>query len=286
MQGGIVILKLKMNSSAPPRPKMATPEEIERQISAGNAHVIYEGSSHFFDIEDEVERNVFRRQISLPDYEWFKETTGEKHWVLYNPMHFKIDRTTSGKKILKFNDNGYTGGRIELPVNASSCHGMFSWCTLPDNIMFGSLFNTRHVVDMDLMFAGCVMPQGFSLGRHFNTCDCKEMRYMFYQCVIPEGFIFDEKFVTDQVEHMEYMFSECKIPDGLSMPSTFSVNHVEDMNHMYYATNFTGKYHFGDNFAPHMFADTRCMFSECIIGGQKIDETYKEDFKYVKALLQ
>ena len=264
---------------------MASPEEIECMISAGKAHVISEGASHFFDIDDELERITFQRKIGLPDYEWFKETTGEQHWVLCNPMHFKHDRATSGKKILRFIDNGYNGTRVELPINASSCHGMFSWCTLPNNIVFGSLFNTRHVVDMNLMFAGCIMPQGFTLGRHFNTCDCKEMRYMFYQSVMPDSFTFDEKFDTSNVEHMEYMFSECRIPDGFRMPDSFSTSKVADMNHMYYATNFVGKYDFGKNFVPHMFADTRYMFSECIIAGETIDEQYKEDFKYMKERL-
>ena len=64
------------------------------------------------------------------------------------------------------------------------------------------------------------------------------------------------------------------------MPDSFSTSKVADMNHMYYATNFVGKYDFGKNFVPHMFADTRYMFSECIIAGETIDEQYKEDFKY------
>lgn len=264
---------------------MATPEEIERQRLIGNAHIIYEGASYFLDIEDEVERGIFQRRISLPDYEWFKETTGENHWVLYNPMYFKKDRTTSGKKILKFDEKGYKGGRVELPINASSCCGMFSWCTLPENINFGSLFNTRRVVDMNLMFAGCIMPEGFNLGRHFNTLDCKEMRYMFYECVLPDKFQFDNKFVTDKVEHMEYMFSECRIPDGLKMPDVFNTTNVKDMNHMFYETNFVGTFDFGKNFVLRAQTDTSAMFSECVIDGAQIEEKYSEDFAYIKLRL-
>ena len=115
---------------------------------------------------------------------------------------FMPTKNWNGKKILKFNYREFKGGRLEVPINASSCCGMFSWVTLPEGFQIGGLFNTRGIKDMNLMFAGCVMPKGFSLGDHFHTKEVEDMRYMFYQSSVSEAFDFGKIFDTSHVMNM------------------------------------------------------------------------------------
>ena len=106
---------------------IAGKEEIERQKVFGRDHFVYEENSYFIDVNDDSERMWFQNRIGVPNYKWFQEGTGDKHWVLYNPICFMPTKNWNGKKILKFNYREFKGGRLEVPINASSCCGMFSW---------------------------------------------------------------------------------------------------------------------------------------------------------------
>ena len=117
--GGVSIFKLKSESGNRIVRNVATKEEIERQTTIGKTHIQYEGASYFIYIEDEGEREAFKNQRGIPHYEWFHEKTGNKQWVLYNPLQYKEDLSKNGKKILKFNPKYYKGGKVELPINAT-----------------------------------------------------------------------------------------------------------------------------------------------------------------------
>ena len=264
----------------------ASKEDIERQTSIGKTHILYEGASYFIYIEDEEERNEFKQQRGVGHFEWFKERTGNKNWVLYNPLQYKEDLSYSGKKILKFNSKNYKGGNIELPINASSCCGMFSWTKLPDDFTFGRYFDTRDIVDMTLMFAGAVLPNNFQLGDYFNTSNVEYMNYMFYQCFIPNGFSFGKKFITANVKNMEYMFSESKLPKKLALPDTFTTQNVEDMKYMFYECSFNEDFRFSPYFAIKENTDKHRMFYDCHIGEEKINNWYAEDIVHVKGLFK
>lgn len=278
-------LKTGTGSSAPKKRGIATPDEIARQEAIGNTHIVFEDRSYFIYINDDSEREAFKRMIGLPNYEWFQEGTGNKNWVLYNPIQFKPDKNWNGKKILKFNKDDYTGGRFEIPINASSCCGMFSWCTLPENFILGRQFETKNIVDMNLMFAGSVLPGSFRLSEKFNTSKVQDMRYMFYECVLPDNFEFNESFDTSNVELMDFMFSECNIPGGIRLPKGFDTSKVISMDHMFYETIFKGEFDFGPKFKINPVTKIDLIFTECIINDNMVDEKYGENFQYIKTLL-
>ena len=249
------------------------------------AYIVFEEESHFLYIEDDEERRKFQENLYLTNYEWFQEQTGKKNWVLYNPEEYKIDRNLSGKKILKFNKDKYQGGRLELPINASSCCGMFSWTTIPDNLVLNKKFHTKDIVDMNLMFAGSILPRSFNLGDYFDTSKVEDMRYMFYECFIAEGFKFNHKFNTAKVKNMEFMFSRCKLSHGLRLPEDFLTAKVSDMNHMFYESIFLGDFSFGYAFTIPPNADTTDIFVGSNVKGHIIDEAHN-DLSYVKSILK
>lgn len=279
-------LKTGNGTSAPKRRGIATQEEIDRHTAIGNTHLIFEDRSYFIYINDESERDAFKRMIGLPNYEWFEEGTGNKNWVLYNPIQYKPDKNWNGKKILKFNKDDYIGGRFEIPINASSCCGMFSWCTLPENFILGRQFETKNIVDMNLMFAGSVLPGSFRLSEKFDTSKVKDMRYMFYECVLPDNFEFNQSFNTSNVEMMDFMFSECNIPENFKLPDAFDTSRVSSMDHMFYETVFKGGFKFNDRFMMKPDVKKDLMFTECIIKEEMVDGRYGEDFAYMKNLLE
>lgn len=284
--GGVSIFKLKSDSGNNRFVRsVATKEEIERQTLIGKTHIEYEGASYFIYIEDEGEREEFKNNRGIPHYEWFRERTGNKNWVLYNPLQFKQDLSLSGKKILKFNSKNYMGGKIELPINASSCCGMFSWLTIPDDFTFGRMFNTKNIVDMNLMFAGSVLPKDFQLGKYFDTSNVEDMNYMFYECSLPYGFTFGENFRTSKVKNMEYMFSECKMPKNTRFPETFSTESVNNMGHMFYGCIFNEDFEFNKSFVIKDNVNIDHIFYDCYIGEEQINNWYAEDMEHVKELL-
>lgn len=265
--------------------KLASEFEIKNQKLRGYTHIVFDGESHFLYIEDDDERAKFQENVCLPNYIWFQEQTGLKNWVLYNPEHFKVDRNLSGKQILKFNKEKYQGGRLELPINASSCCGMFSWTTIPENLILGSRFNTKNISNMSLMFAGSILPKSFNLGDYFDTSNVEDMRYMFYECIITEGFKFNTKFNTGRVKNMEYMFARCKLANGIKLPEDFNTAKVIDMNHMFYESTFVGDFSFGYAFAISPNADTTELFVGSNVKGEIIDDK-NNDFTYVKRILK
>ena len=265
--------------------KIASDFEIKNQILRGYTHILFDGASHFLYIEDDDERKKFQEDLCLYKYEWFQEQTGNKNWVLYNPEQFKVDRNLSGKKILKFNKDTYKGGRVELPINASSCCGMFSWTTIPDNLILGSKFDTRYVKDMNLMFAGSILPRSFNLGDYFDTSSVEDMRYMFYECFFSEGFKFNNKFNTKSVKNMEYMFSRCTFANGIRLPEDFVTSKVTNMSHMFYESVFQGDFKFGYAFEISPNADIKNIFVGSTVKGEVIDAEHN-DFSYIKRILK
>ncbi|MCM1295281.1 MAG: BspA family leucine-rich repeat surface protein [Muribaculaceae bacterium] len=264
---------------------IASKEDIERYESIGYTHIVYEGSSHFVYTDDLTERDVFKQTIGLNNYEWFQEGTGNKNWVLYNPVQFRPDKNWKGKKILKFNKDDYKGGRFEVPINSSSCCGMFSWTTLPENFKLDTLFNTKDIVDMNLMFAGSILPDVFTISERFTTNNVRDMRYMFYECVLPEKFTLNDNFNTSKVEEMDFMFSECRVPKNFRLPDTFDTSSVKSMDHMFYETVFSGKFDFGNAFKINEGVNTKLMFTDSVINNETVDPEKCEDFAYMKKLL-
>lgn len=274
--------KLSNGSSKKIQRGLASPEDIFRYETIGYTHVFYEGNSHFLYISDDAEREAFKIELGIPHYEWFQESTGKKNWVLYNPEQLKPDRNWVGKKVLKFNKEMYRGDKFELPINASSCCGMFSWTTLPKGFALSNRFDTRNIVDMNLMFAGCIMSDNFNFNDKFITKNVTDMRYMFYRCVIPKGMVFDLPFTTENTKYYDFMFSESKFPSDFMLGESFDTRAAISMDHMFYDANFTGDFDLGRNFVVSPNIEKKMMFSECMIYNEKIPPEHCEDYEYIK----
>jgi hypothetical protein len=228
---------------------LASEAEIQREESFGNIHFVHRGDSYFFNVYDEYEKEKVQNLIGVPDYKWFREATGDKHWVLYNPEHYHIDKNWEGNNILKINKNIPEGAILEVPINASSLSGLFSWVKLSPNVKLTKKFKLDNIKDLSLMFSGCTMYPGFSLGENFDTSHVEYMRYMFYNCNFTPDFQFGDLFHTDNVKNIEYMFAESTIPAHFSLTDNFSTRSIQDMNHMFFNANFCGTFDFGASFA-------------------------------------
>ena len=80
------------------------------------------------------------------------------------------------------------------------------------------------------MFNNCDMPDGFTLGEHFDTRSVIQMNLMFAQCCLPNGFTLGEHFHTENVENMEAMFGGSVIPDNFSLGRYFTTDNLKDCN--------------------------------------------------------
>ena len=89
-------------------------EEIKRRESVGYAHIRCDHASYFVDINNDSERERLQRHLGLDGYKWFKEETGNQHWVIYNPKHYKIDMDWENRAVLKLNTADYDGGYLFL----------------------------------------------------------------------------------------------------------------------------------------------------------------------------
>ncbi len=276
-------LKLSTGNNKKIHRGLASEEDINRYETIGYTHVFYEGDSHFIYINDEAERESFKHKLGIMHYEWFQESTGKKNWVLYNPTQLKPDRNWKGKKVLKFNKDEYTGDKFELPINASSCCGMFSWTTLPDDFKLSNRFDTRDIVDMNLMFAGCIMPDTFNFNDKFITDKVIDMRYMFYRCVVPSAMRFDKPFTTINTQLYDFMFSEAKLPNNFTLHEAFDTKNALSMDHMFYDAKFTGEFDLGRNFVVSPNIDKKLMFAECTIVNEQVPPEHSEDYNYIKA---
>lgn len=90
--------------------------------------------------------------IKCPKMPWdyFKEETGNKNWVVFSPEMYEIKGSSSDKYLHYKEDCKY---HPVLPIGASSCYGMFSQLDV-SNISLAQ-FNTKGVVNMECMFEEC-----------------------------------------------------------------------------------------------------------------------------------
>lgn len=109
-------------------------------------------------VKEEVNKN------SRYTYDWFKEETGDHHWVLYNTDVYEISNCGIDRHL----------HYIELsellpmvPINATSCHHMFDNCCDTKELDFKH-FNTENIITMEGMFSKCNKISKLDL-RLFNT---------------------------------------------------------------------------------------------------------------------
>ena len=198
------------------------------QDENGNLTFTLKGKIYSLNVNSEEEREKVKEEVntnSLVKYDWFKEETGEKHWVLYNTEMYEMIRDDIFYLHYKKDSNLAP----VIPINASSCYKMFYECY--DLIALNlSNFDTSKMTDMSWMFDNCLNLTTLDLS-NFDTSNVTNMSYMFSKCQSLTSLDLSN-FDTSRVTDMSYMFSYCSRLISLDL-SSFDTSNVTDMSYMF-----------------------------------------------------
>ena len=203
-------------------------------------------------VEDERER--VKREVNSHSkhlYDWFKEDTGNKHWVLYDTEMYLVKYDSTGQwRYLNYREEnalakmdsalaksshiiGNSAGTINafptIPINATSCRKMFYGCKSLENIDL-SRFDTKNIVTMCCMFMNCKNLKQLDLSG-FSTGNVREMTHMFFRCSSLEQ-VNLSGLDTYNVEYMGQMFYGCESLKQLDL-SSFNTEKVLYMGEMF-----------------------------------------------------
>lgn len=203
-------------------------------------------------VEDERER--VKREVNSHSkhlYDWFKEDTGNKHWVLYDTEMYSVKYDSIGQwRYLNYREEnalakmdgalaqishtiGNSAGTLHasptIPINATSCRKMFYGCKSLENIDL-SRFDTKNIVTMCCMFMNCKNLKQLDLSS-FNTGNVREMTHMFFRCSSLEQ-VNLSGLDTHNVEYMGQMFYGCESLKQLDLNS-FNTEKVLYMGEMF-----------------------------------------------------
>lgn len=168
------------NKSSRALASVSTPNQLPPapiQDEYGNLTFELEGKTYSLNVNSKFERIRIKAEVnanSLAKYYWFKEETGEKHWVLYDIAMYEIIYNSC----LRYIDDCTLTPVI--PINATSCHRMFHGCKALTQLNLSN-FNTSQITDMSSMFAGCEKLTELDLS-NFDTHKVTNMSGMFDYC--------------------------------------------------------------------------------------------------------
>ena len=195
------------------------------QDENGNLTFILEGKTYSLNVNSEKERERVKEDVninSLAKYDWFKEETGEKHWVLYNTEMYEMIRD----EIFYLHYKKDSNLAPVIPINISSCYKMFYEIIALNS----SNFDTSKMTDMSWMFDNCLNLTTLDLS-NFDTSNVTNMSYMFSECQSLISLDLSN-FNTSKVTDMSYMFSYCSRLISLDL-SSFDTSNVTDMSYMF-----------------------------------------------------
>lgn len=188
------------------------------------------GIIYSLNVNLEEERKRVKKEIntnSLTKYDWFKEETGEEHWVIYNTKMYEVIHICFVGSFLHYRESSALAPII--PINATSCYAMFRDCSHLPTLNFSD-FDTSNVVDMDYMFARCSNFITLDLSG-FNTSKVTEMRSMFEHCTALL-YLDLSRFDTSKVTDMNSMFYRCSNATFIDV-ANFDTSNVIDMSNMF-----------------------------------------------------
>lgn len=171
-------------------------------------------------VKEEVNKN------SKYTYDWFKEETGDHHWVLYNTDMYEISND-GGDRYLHYIE--LSGLLPMVPINATSCHLMFDNCCNMEELDLKH-FNTENIITMKGMFSECSKISKLDLSC-FNTEKVTNMIRMFYKCCNLEELDLSS-FNTENVTRMINMFKDCESLKTLNL-SSFNTENVKSLYGMF-----------------------------------------------------
>ena len=195
------------------------------QDENGNLTFILEGKTYSLNVNSEEERERVKEDVninSLAKYDWFKEETGEKHWVLYNTEMYEMIRD----EIFYLHYKKDSNLAPVIPINISSCYKIFYVIIA----LISSNFDTSKMTDMSWMFDNSLNLTTLDLS-NFDTSNVTNMSYMFSECQSLISLDLSN-FNTSKVTDMSYMFSYCSRLISLDL-SSFDTSNVTDMSYMF-----------------------------------------------------
>lgn len=239
-------------------------------LSANNKLYFSIGDTKYIvDLYNEDARKECRLKLNEDtgrDFNWFKEETGLNNWVLYDSKMYAVEHDGNYLFLHYIED---CGKDPIIPINASSCHRMFSNYKILTELDFNS-FSTVNVIVMDYMFADSPYFEHLDLS-HFNTENLRAMNYMFKGCTYLLSVKLDS-FDTSNVDLMEGVFEHCTEIRELDL-SSFSATHAINVGKMFaYCTNLREVNL--SRFNPRYAIDATGMFFRC----ENLMEIYAYDF--------
>lgn len=239
-------------------------------LSANNKLYFSIGDTKYIvDLYNEDARKECRLKLNEDtgrDFNWFKEETGLNNWVLYDSKMYAVEHDGNYLFLHYIED---CGKDPIIPINASSCHRMFSNYKILTELDFNS-FSTVNVTIMDYMFADSLYFEHLDLSS-FNTANLRTMNYMFKGCTNLLSVKLDS-FDTSNVDLMEGVFEHCTEIRELDL-SSFSATHAINVGKMFaYCTNLREVNL--SRFNPRYAIDATGMFFRC----ENLMEIYAYDF--------
>lgn len=215
------------------KPKETTNQSLSAPIQDedGNLTFELEGKTYSLNVNSKEERERVKEEIdtnSLTKYDWFKEETGEKHWVLYNTEMYEINYDGHANRYhLNYRDHIRLAPVI--PINATSCYRMFYKCTSLNKPDLND-FDTSQIINMYGMFESCENLIHLDLS-NFDTSKVINMNGMFYHCKYLTQLDLSS-FNTSNVTDMDSMFCLCQTLTKLDL-SNFDTSNVTTMYFMF-----------------------------------------------------
>ena len=235
-QGKINITDDAINKSAAINYRTILSDDNKLYFSIGN-------NKYIVDLYNEAARKECRLKLNEDtgrDFNWFREETGLNNWVLYDSKMYTVEHDGNYLYLHYIED---CGRDPIIPINASSCHRMFSNYKILAELDFNR-FNTVNVILMDYMFSGCTNLLSVKL----NSFD------------------------TSNVDLMEGVFERCTEIKELNL-SSFSTIHAINVGKMFaYCTNLR-KVNLS-RFNPRYVIDAAGMFFRC----ENLMEIYAYNF--------
>ena len=177
------------------------------QYKNGNLTFSLEDHEYSLNVNSEEEREKVKEEInsnSLAKYNWFREESGKRHWVLYNTEMYEVRETLTHDKYIHYKENCNLAPII--PINATSCIFMFRNCWSLESLDLNN-FDTSQVTEMGGMFFWCATLKSLDLS-FFNTSKVTSMFNMFKNCY-DLAQLDVRNFNTSKVTSMNDMFSGC-----------------------------------------------------------------------------
>ena len=193
---------------------------------------LYKGQKYDVDSESDESREDCKETLNNLDsehtFDWFKEETGNKQWVLYDTKYFYIECIDTFCH-LHYKEDSNVGDTLTIPLNCSSCYKMFENYRGKSLTLFQ--FDTTGVITMQCMFAHSHDLVKLDLSG-FNTESVKDMQCMFRCC--SKLFLLDmNSFRTENLISTDYMFSGCVSLEFLDLTS-FKTTSLKSLDCMFY----------------------------------------------------